>query len=60
MTANSDAVLNRGGTGDTKMADDADVIVIGAGLAGLVAATEIADAGKRVIVLDQEIGRAHV
>lgn len=36
------------------MADDADVIVIGAGLAGLVAATEIADAGKRVIILDQE------
>ncbi|PDT71506.1 FAD-binding dehydrogenase [Bradyrhizobium sp. C9] len=36
------------------MADDADVIVIGAGLAGLVAATEIADAGRRVIVLDQE------
>ncbi|WP_342360128.1 FAD-binding dehydrogenase [Terrarubrum flagellatum] len=36
------------------MALDADVIVIGAGLAGLVAATEIADAGKRVIVLDQE------
>ena len=31
-----------------------DVIVIGAGLAGLVAATEIADAGKRVVVLDQE------
>ena len=36
------------------MAEDADVIVIGGGLAGLVAATEIADAGKRVIVLDQE------
>jgi predicted oxidoreductase len=34
--------------------DVADVIVVGAGLAGLVAATEIADAGKRVIVLDQE------
>jgi predicted oxidoreductase len=33
---------------------DADVIVVGGGLAGLVAATEIADAGKRVIVLDQE------
>jgi uncharacterized protein len=33
---------------------DADVIVVGAGLAGLVAAAEIADAGKRVIVLDQE------
>src|SRR5213593_1309592 len=36
------------------MADEADVIVIGGGLAGLVAATEIADAGKRVIVVDQE------
>ena len=36
------------------MAFDADVIVVGGGLAGLVAATEIADAGKRVIVVDQE------
>lgn len=36
------------------MAQDTDVIVIGGGLAGLAAATEIADAGKRVIVLDQE------
>jgi uncharacterized protein len=36
------------------MADEADVIVVGAGLAGLVAATEIASAGKRVIVVDQE------
>jgi predicted oxidoreductase len=36
------------------MADDADVIVVGGGLAGLVAATEIADLGKRVIVVDQE------
>src|ERR1700740_2871447 len=36
------------------MADDADVIVVGGGLAGLVAATEIADAGKRVILVDQE------
>ncbi len=33
---------------------DADVIVIGAGLAGLTAATELADAGKKVILLDQE------
>src|SRR3954467_15299359 len=33
---------------------DADVIVVGGGLSGLVAATEIADAGKRVIVVDQE------
>jgi predicted oxidoreductase len=36
------------------MATDADIIVIGAGLAGLVAATEALAAGKRVIVLDQE------
>jgi predicted oxidoreductase len=36
------------------MADDADVIVVGGGLAGLVAATELADAGKRVVVVDQE------
>src|ERR1700688_4204967 len=40
--------------GGYAMADDADVIVVGGGLAGLVAATEIADAGKRVIVVDQE------
>jgi len=36
------------------MAGDADIIVVGGGLAGLVAATEIAHAGKRVIVVDQE------
>ena len=30
------------------------MIVVGAGLAGLVAAAEVADAGKRVILLDQE------
>lgn len=33
---------------------DADVIVVGAGLAGLVATAELADAGRRVILLDQE------
>src|SRR5690349_25070313 len=32
----------------------ADVIIVGAGLAGLVAATELADAGRRVIVVEQE------
>ncbi len=32
----------------------ADAIVVGAGLAGLVATAELADAGRRVIVLDQE------
>ena len=30
--------------------EEADAIVVGAGLAGLVAAAELADAGKRVIV----------
>jgi len=33
---------------------DADVIVVGAGLAGLVAAAEIADAGRHVVVVEQE------
>jgi predicted oxidoreductase len=33
---------------------DADAIVVGAGLAGLAAACELVDAGRRVIVLDQE------
>ncbi|NED94691.1 FAD-binding dehydrogenase [Phytoactinopolyspora alkaliphila] len=36
------------------MADDADVVVVGAGLAGLVATAELASAGKRVILLEQE------
>ena len=36
------------------MAGDADAIVIGGGLAGLVAATELTDAGKSVIVVEQE------
>jgi hypothetical protein len=33
---------------------DADVIVVGAGLAGLVATAELADRGRRVILVDQE------
>jgi uncharacterized protein len=33
---------------------DADAIVIGAGLAGLLATAELADAGHRVILLEQE------
>ncbi|MFJ4847359.1 MULTISPECIES: FAD-binding dehydrogenase [unclassified Streptomyces] len=36
------------------MALDADVVVVGAGLAGLVATAELADAGRKVILLDQE------
>ncbi|MGX5800782.1 FAD-binding dehydrogenase [Bradyrhizobium sp. Arg314] len=33
---------------------DADAIIVGAGLAGLVAAAELADAGKKIIIVDQE------
>ncbi|SFD83920.1 hypothetical protein SAMN05216574_10118 [Blastococcus tunisiensis] len=33
---------------------EADAVVVGAGLAGLVATAELADAGRRVILLDQE------
>src|SRR5205823_12425134 len=36
------------------MSDEADVIVVGAGLAGLVATAELADAGRRVILVEQE------
>jgi predicted oxidoreductase len=43
---------------------DADVIVVGAGLAGLVATAELADAGRKVVLVDQESeanlgGQAH-
>jgi predicted oxidoreductase len=38
------------------MSEGADVIVVGAGLAGLVATAELADAGRRVILLEQEPG----
>jgi uncharacterized protein len=34
--------------------DQADAIVVGSGLAGLVAAAELGDRGKTVIILDQE------
>jgi len=34
--------------------ESCDVIVVGAGLAGLTAAAEVADAGKKVVLLDQE------
>ena len=35
-------------------ADEADAIIVGAGLAGLVAAAELLEAGKKVIILEQE------
>jgi predicted oxidoreductase len=37
-----------------RVTDNADVIVVGAGLAGLVATYELSKAGRRVLVLDQE------
>ncbi|MFC5790607.1 FAD-binding dehydrogenase [Agromyces tardus] len=36
------------------MPDTADAIIVGAGLSGLVAASELVDAGKRVVIVDQE------
>ena len=36
------------------MRTDADVLIVGAGIAGLVAAAELARAGRSVIILDQE------
>src|SRR5271155_426085 len=39
---------------EAKVAYDADVIIVGAGLAGLVAACELAEAKKRVVIVEQE------
>ncbi len=36
------------------MAEQADAVIVGAGLAGLAAAAELGDAGKRVVILEQE------
>jgi predicted oxidoreductase len=36
------------------MSERADVIIVGAGLAGLVAAGELADAARKIIIVDQE------
>jgi uncharacterized protein len=36
------------------MAQEADVVIVGAGLAGLVAAAELANARRKVLILDQE------
>ena len=36
------------------MTEHADAVIVGAGLAGLAAAAELGDAGKRVVILEQE------
>ena len=46
--------MSAGTPGADAVGMDADVIVVGAGLAGLVATAELADAGRRVVLLDQE------
>ena len=48
----ADTQCRRKVTGD--MTFDADVIVVGAGLAGLAATAELADAGRKVVLVDQE------
>src|SRR6476660_6437231 len=40
--------------GKQQMPTQTDVIIVGGGLAGLVAAAEVADAGKRAIIVEQE------
>ncbi len=49
-------MMNPGISDRAQGSESADVLVIGAGLAGLVAAAEAADAGRSVLVLDQEPG----
>lgn len=43
-----------GGTAGGRMEHETDVAIVGAGLSGLVAACEIAEAGRKVVLLDQE------
>ena len=52
MTSNEGA--GTGGSGASGRGIEADVVVVGAGLAGLVAAAQAYAAGRRVAVFDQE------
>src|SRR5579863_5782101 len=55
MIYRADACRDAGSRGAPfAMAYDADVIIVGGGLAGLVAAAELVEARKKIIVLDQE------
>ena len=48
----SDSAVDSSPTSPT--IEDPEVVVVGAGLSGLVAATELTAAGRRVVLLDQE------
>jgi predicted oxidoreductase len=52
--ANHEQKRNVNSDQTSSTADNADVIVVGAGLAGLAATAELADAGRRVLLIDQE------
>jgi predicted oxidoreductase len=52
--ANPGLAANRTNREEPRLSYDADVIIVGSGLAGLVAGAELAEAGKRVIIVDQE------
>jgi predicted oxidoreductase len=55
MDTRSGDLVHTGGQGEEDdVTDNADVIVVGAGLAGLVATYELSRAGRRVLVVDQE------
>ncbi|PWC03995.1 FAD-binding dehydrogenase [Agromyces badenianii] len=41
-------------TANDRTPKPADAIIVGAGLSGLVAAAELVDAGKRIVIVDQE------
>lgn len=46
--------VNKSIRGSGIRGDEADIVVVGAGLAGLVAAYEASQAGRKVIIVDQE------